>query len=836
MNQSVKLSKAISYIILACALLIFLAIWPGNFIRQTHVSKSNEIFAMESDPVSVERNVTQMFVGEGAELSAVDLYVCNDMRGETITFRLYDGAYKEIFNTFHVVKESQKYPGFVNIPVGYDLVKDQEYYFTIEGLSADMVVAYEERETSTSIVNGFMSYGGIQIQRYNVIIRYEYKTPFVWWQVILSALVLAGVAFALTGIVKKVFEKTGKDKEVKVHTVMRVLLNPLVILLGAILCLMIYPGRVFGTGVLNYAFLGGSVFLLTCILVYLINYKRQGEQPLVNLQGIKENISGYLQSFCLAMTIWYCCEYLNGLYNIHHYLAARRMIIWFLLGIICTYSLKRLVNILHGIYLVAAGIAAWFYAKPYFGIPETGELYQLTANLFVVGGFVIILLITDVIRLILKKDCLEQKLSLPYLAIFALFIGMLIAFRNTRDWVVALVVLFVLYYFRGFIANKTDKFLTTFSNGVLLNFVFMVLYCMMHRPFNKFRLYRYGMRFHTVTVTGVYLSLIIAVALVAFLRKYKKSKRMIDAWPQLLILVVANAYQILTLSRTGYLASFTTIIFVVIAFCIGIGNKVWKHTVKILGTIVITTVLFCPIVFTMTRIIPAFTNDPVYADVEVFGEMVVKGSPKDSPWYIDIDYYLERAGEKILNIEKKESSDAGEVMDLWKDMYVQARKVSAPDEVFVADDTRLIASAEDEPDDLFEDYSNGRIAIFKDYISEWNLFGHDEMGFEASFGGMHVHAHNVFLQVIHDHGLITGIVFIIFGMTTLIVAMCRFYKKKREDAMVIVAVVLAFAISGLTEWNFHLCNPFGIALFMVIMPLLFECRGAKKDETRKESV
>lgn len=837
MNQSVKLSKAISYIILACALLIFLAIWPGNFIRQTHVSKSNEIFAMESDPVSVERNVTQMFVGEGAELSAVDLYVCNDMRGETITFRLYDGAYKEIFNTFHVVKESQKYPGFVHIPVGYDLVKDQEYYFTIEGLSADMVVAYEERETSTSIVNGFMSYGGIQIQRYNVIIRYEYKTPFVWWQVILSALVLAGVAFALTGLVKKVFEKTGKDKDVKVHTVMRVLLNPIVILLGAILCLMIYPGRVFGTGVLNYAFLGGSVFLLTCILVYLINYKRQGEQPLVNLQDIKENIPGYLQSFCLAMTLWYCCEYLNGLYNIHHYLAARRMIIWFLLGIICTYSLKRLVNILHGIYLVAAGIAAWFYAKPYFGIPETGELYQLTANLFVVGGLVIILLITDVIRLILKKDRLEQKLSLPYLAFFALFIGMLIAFRNTRDWVVALVVLFVLYYFRGFIANKTDKFLTTFSNGVLLNFVFMVLYCMMHRPFNKFRLYRYGMRFHTVTVTGVYLSLIIAVALVAFLRKYKNSKRMIDTWPQLLILVVAIVYQLLTLSRTGYLASFATILFVVISFSFGMGEKIWKHVIKVMGTIVVTTLLFCPIVFTVTRIVPAFTNDPIYADVEVFGEMVVKGSPKDSPWYIDIDYYWERAVEKLLNKETKDwSSETGEAVGLWKDMQVQTRKILSPKDVFVVEVSNLFADAGNEPDDLLNDYSNGRIAIFKEYIEEWNLFGHAEMGVEASTGEVLVHAHNVFLQVIHDHGLITGIIFIIFGITTFIVAMCRFYKKKREDAMVIVAVVLAFAVSGLSEWNFHLCNPFGIALFMVIMPLLFECRGVKKDEARKESV
>ena len=92
MNQSIRLSKAIKILIIILAALLFVAIWPANIIQQTYVSKSNEIMAMESDPVSVQNNVTQMFVGEGGELSAVDLYVCNDMRGETITFRLYDAG------------------------------------------------------------------------------------------------------------------------------------------------------------------------------------------------------------------------------------------------------------------------------------------------------------------------------------------------------------------------------------------------------------------------------------------------------------------------------------------------------------------------------------------------------------------------------------------------------------------------------------------------------------------------------------------------------------------------------------------------------------------------
>ena len=259
--------------------------------------------------------------------------------------------------------------------------------------------------------------------------------------------------------------------------------------------------------------------------------------------------------------------------------------------------------------------------------------------------------------------------------------------------------------------------------------------------------------------------------------------------------------------------------------------------VKCFAGLVIATVLFCPIVFTMTRIVPSFWNDPVYSDVEVFGHQVFKGTPKDSEYYIDIQYYWERMKEKVFNIEEEESaSNIGNTKDelarLYKDMAVQAHKQFAPNDVFVVDDSILVASATDEAEDfeVLDEMSNGRIEIFRDYIGQWNLTGHEEMGFEASFGGMHAHAHNVFLQVIHDHGLITGILFILFGITTFVLAMVRFYKRNDWSSLLIIAVVTAFAVSGMAEWNFHLCNPYGISLFMVITPLLFKSGNIEENE------
>ena len=725
----------------------------------------------------------------------------------------------------------------MHIPVGYDLIKDQEYYFTLEGLTADMIVAYEDRETSTSIVNGFMSYGGIEIQRFNVIIRYEYSNPFAWWQVLIFGVAIAAAASVLIWGVSRLFEKKLTDKEVKMHTVFKAVLNPLVIIAGLALCLMIFPGRVFGSGMINYAFWGGSTILLMLVALYLINYKRLGDAPLFDADVLKANIPGYLQSLCIAMTIWYCFEYMNGLYEIHHTFAVRRMMIWFLLGIVCTYSLKELLTIWNGILLVIAGVAAYFYAKPYLEVEEEGDIYKLQAYILVIGGLVLVLLITNIIRFIMKKDRIEKKLAVPYLVFFAVVLGMMIAFRNTRDWVTTMVVLFAIFYLRMWFSNKSDKLLTVFGNGVILNFIIMVCYSLMHRPFNRYRLFRYGLGFHTVTMTGVYLSLVLSVALVWFLLKYKKSQRLIDTWPQLLVLTVANVYQIITLSRTGYLASFITIVFIIIAFCCKMGTPVWKHMLKCFGSLVVATVLFCPIVFTMTRIVPAFWNDPIYADVEVFGHQVFKGTPKDSEYYIDIEYYWERTKEKLFNIVEEEEASAisdtkNDLRYLCKEMALQSHKLMMPEDVFVVDDSILVASAADEAENFeaLDEMSNGRMEIFRDYIGQWNLTGHEDMGFEASFGGMHAHAHNVFLQIIHDHGLITGILFILFGITTFVLAMIRFYKRDDWRNLLIVSVVVAFAVSGMAEWNFHLCNPFGISLFMVVTPLLFKSGNVKENE------
>ena len=838
MNQSVKLRKAISYVVITCAVFMFLAVWPAGIFHQTYVSKSNELMAMESDPVNVERNVTQMFVAEEGELSAVDLYVCNDMRGETITFRLYDASYSELFNTFYVVKNNQETPGFVHIPVGYDLVKDQEYYFTLEGLSADMTVAYELRETSTSIVNGFMSYGGIELPRYNVIIRYEYSTPFVWWQVLLIAagivLVTAGVLWSL----KKAFEQKFTDRAVKVQSVFRFVCNPLIVIGGLILLLMIFPGRKFGTGIINYAFYGVGILLLLTVLLFVVNYKREGVKPLIDWQQLKGQVPELLMAVCIAKVIWSCYEYMNGLYEIHHSFATRKLIIWFLLAVLCTFAKKEFLKIYNIVILVAAVIGSYIYAKPHLGVEEEGELYKLEAYIIVLGILVITLLITNIVGMLLKKKTTGHKISIPYVLFLIVFMGLMIAFRNARTWPVLAMVLFLLFYLRMWTWEKSDRILRMVGNGLILNFIYMVGYSLLHRPYHRYYYYRYGLGYHTVTMTSVYLTLILCAIFVRIYKKSRQNVRFVDMWFEWSLAAVANIYMFLTLSRTGYIAAVVMELFMIALFGFMQEKKKVLTAARYLGIVLGTSVLFFPIVFTVTRITPALVDEPVLADVEMTTHAITKGTPSDSILYTDIQRVMKLAAYKVLGMYQDDFSFRDATPESLQEDYFYPALAEAvrswmdPDAIRVVNDNILLASEEDGVGDegVLNDMTNGRIEIFQQYIKHWNLTGHEEMGVPDENGNMIVHAHNVFLQVIHDHGLITGVAFIIFGMLSFVLAMLRFVKKKDTEMLFTVLVILSFAVAGMAEWIFHLCNPFGISVFFVITPLLFRHKELKVNE------
>lgn len=817
MNQKITLCKGIKYLIVGFALLLFCLIWPLGIIQKTEVSKSDEVQVKESGPVSVANNATQMFLAEGKNLKAVDLYVLNDMQGETITFRVYDGEYKQLWETFYVVEEDAQFPGFVRISIDMEMEEGREYYYTVEGLTKDLYLAYEDTAASTSFANGSLLYGGYEMRNVNVIIRYIYNEPFAWWATILFGVLLGLLTKAGCTLVDKLFSNKwkNKNKEITVQNLIQWTANPLLGIATLISLLAVFPGRIFGVGIVNYGFYYAGITLAAVVGFYGINYKRSGNEPLITKEILQDKLWQWAMAVCFAKVLWSCYEYINGLYTVHHIWATCKLIIWFGLAYLCTLKKEEWLKIWNLIYLLPAVIIAYQKYKPFIGVEsEDAITCKWQAQMVVVAGFVALQILVSLMQLLMKKRKVTGTFNYLYAGFFAVVITFMIIFRNTRTWPIVAAIMFGVFYYRCWIWEKRSYLMRIFSNGIILNFIYMVYYCLMHRPYQRYKFNRYGMGFSTVTMTGYYLALVLCAIMVRLFMKYYQTKKWQECWKELALLGMANIYLFLTLSRTGYLAACVMEVFV----CVFVA--ILKEEKKIFGilqkgvVVVAVSILFFPIVFTAQRIVPAVVSDPIYSEFEVWDYSVKKGERPDSELYIDIATFIKLAEAKLLNMNIGDTT---------------LNAMAEP--VYILRDYRMVASASGGMEES-NDISSGRLSIFMEYIKHWNLTGHEKMQIEFPDGSMPAHAHNTFLQVIHDHGLITGILFIIFGVLSFFVSIWRScnvkYEKDEEYFDILpIAVILAFAAASMVEWIFHYGNPFGFAMFIVIVPLLFKKEKVK---------
>ncbi|MDD3206312.1 MAG: hypothetical protein PHS74_11370, partial [Lachnospiraceae bacterium] len=133
-------------------------------------------------------------------------------------------------------------------------------------------------------------------------------------------------------------------------------------------------------------------------------------------------------------------------------------------------------------------------------------------------------------------------------------------------------------------------------------------------------------------------------------------------------------------------------------------------------------------------------------------------------------------------------------------------------------------------------YSNGRLDIYKKYLSNLNLTGHATIGLPQEDGTIVVHAHNSFIQMAYDCGIITGIVFfvlyIVFGFRSV------WYYQRRKDidkyAMLPVIIFAAFGISSMVEYVFRPTIPLGFVFLLMLAPLIISPKKCEKKLTDAE--
>jgi len=851
MKKIVYKSQAIQAVILLVTAVLLLSLWPLRIWNETITESIPQNTGAMTDVINDEYTILQSFVAQYDHMDTISLYLGDGTEGESFFVRLLNEG-QTIIAEEEVEIKPEQLPGYCEVMIDVDMEVGKMYHLIVQGNQSAVFLGCENVSLAEMPYAGAMYYNSSTVEGVNLVAEYHYSVPLRKGKVFLFGGLLALTAIILIGAVR-LFYRNREDKLITVERTLKTLLNPIVAA-GTVGALIAGCMGACGNYLLDNSFFFLSVLLLSAILFYGINHNRDGQEPVITLEYIKGHFPDLLQSVFIAGAVSGCCEYMAGLYDIHHKMAVRKEMLYFALAIIVMFKWKEIFNLYNLIYLIAAGIAGCLYYQNQVDLlagqaikeAEIPWNIQVIRHTTLIGILLGLILIRTVIGLA-KRKLARPKIS--YAGLILLFFASVILFRNGRWWTVAMAAGFGLLYLTYGMWEHKDRLLVNVCRGIILQFMLTTGYALFHRPYLTFRTARYTHIFHTVTITATYLTIVECAAIVILLSKLSKSRKLKDFWKEAVLFGVVSSYMLFTMSRTAFFAVGVTLLFAVIVMAAGRKKEKLKSIGSSLGVMALSVVVCLPVTFTMQRTIPVLVSDPYVYEIESYVDEALRGRKLDSAEFMRVGRFIDVFAEKIFSIPEGTFDIYGEIAEYERthingieisELEMMGENGEAEDfngEVSGVEDsgeTSLTETALEgtdsevtdprDEDPQKEDYTNGRIDIFRSYIEQLNMTGHEEMGAILKDGAVATHAHNIYLQAAYDHGIPVGILFVLVGVGTFIVSLLYYNRKKDKItyAAMPVVVTVAVAVAGMVEWIFHLCNPCGFVLMLVITPLLFK--------------
>ena len=382
------------WVIVVCVVLL---LWPLRLVNETIISNSNRQIVMESDEIVSGNVVQQMFVAQYDRLKNIDIYLSEGTVGEEFNFVLYDASMSIIMQQVINTKDMKSIPGDCTVQINIDTEVGQAYYYLVQGMESPFRVAFEDTAASGNMYNGTLYYGDVEDEEHCMVASYEYEVPLRKGRTLVCDVLFVLFGILVTYLTGRYYKKyPERNTLVTVEKIVKTVCNPLIVLAAAGAFVAVWPGRLFSTNTVSIVFFEVSILLAAAILLYAVNHDRTGYASDRTLAIVlKDNWQNYLQSMFFAGAIWACCNYMNGLFELHHTVAYRQMLIFLALAVLVTYKFKDLFNVINLIYCVIAGIVGYqYYQKALAALQDPEELdipvIKLTVWVGVLAGLILI--------------------------------------------------------------------------------------------------------------------------------------------------------------------------------------------------------------------------------------------------------------------------------------------------------------------------------------------------------------------------------------------------------------------------------------------------------------
>lgn len=845
----IKRNTIVQIAIATLTFLMLVRVWPCNMVQVHRYSRQKAVShrgntALTGDRFTSDNKKLQMVTFSDNHIYQIRLYMdCTINEGisdaEIILFRLYNNEFSCVYEEEVDSRRIEK-KGIITAVPDMDVDTGIEYYYEIlipEESHAVYVLPVADRETLAQPENGVLYIDGIYNDEISLIVDFEYTKPLTAVGVILCDLLILVFSLLLYFLIDRAMmlydPKFGKY----------FCAGASIIAVFAALALVVYAVILnkFGGELWDRLFfLAGITVALLWILMGLwvpLFYRRKKIKTGMSARGqISFMWRNYIQTVSFGLLFYALCQYVNADRNFYHDTNTRWMLIFLAIALLMNYNEKQLVNKFSAIWLCLGAVGSVFYCRR-FRIDENELLLaRLTCGVVVSWGLLVLNILFSIVRTSadsvsdlgkrIVRYMSRHKQQTVYITVWMVFSLLMYVNRFEKVWVFTATLPFAAFFFAPNTLSARCRFLKNFSNGILLSFAMVTVFCLAHRPHHYWMLYRYGGIFHTVACTGMYLAVVFGTALAKLYGKLKTRKNMFCfCFPEYFVVACAVGFILLTMSRTAFLTTAVTMITVVMLTAV-VYHKTVRRIFAELGVLAMVCLVSFPMIFTAVRMVPAVVNEPVRYDVEFQDKdfMIYEGDPIDSDKYMTVRRFFATLFGRFQTSEQgNEEADAGFAGELcWWESGALA---------YIGDDLAGLDiqqfsgknGMENDPDvESGTDISNGRFDIFGDYIRAIGLKGHPNMGPEDKNGEEYTHAHNSYLQVAYNFGLAAGVLFVFLCAMTLWCSI-RFsleYGNKYSIVFVPFALVIVFGFISLTEWAYHPCIPAGFSFILMQMVLM----------------
>ena len=832
-NHKIKLRTLLLSLIILTAITGIAALLSGKFIHQTKKSIVEETQYQNSEVVMTEHSVMQEFYPKQENLAAIQIMIDSDgQNGGLFYFNLYDQNLNKLFTTVQRIRyEEGKAQLFYRFPISTEVVPGVPYYYTIDYKDVTFSVTLAEKNPIQESDNGKAFYALKEIPNMQVVSIYEYKEELSTQQTLFGVLIIIVMAALLAAVSAVALAIARKNISPSVSVIVKGYFTEVVVFLTGYSLYEVLKQKVFTYNLVDNLLLATTVGLLAALGLYLI-WRKYPKPVKPNAEICKRFAVHILEAFLFAKTMLACIDFVNAGSNYAQGLALREMCSWFGLAmLVMSMSIilhSRIRLALLSVYTVAAVVIGYQYSVSFQGTGEPYETAYRTAIMVGIWGILLLLTLIDTIQY-------RPRFSFRNVLLAGTFFGCLLLFRRSNIWELAVVIPFTIFIIRTALYQKTSEVLKFLENGVILSFLIVTAQSLMHRPFHYYIYIRYSGVFTTVTVTSVYLALVFAVVVVRLVGKLQQSDDFSNLWFELTLLGLVSGYQFLTLSRTGMMTCVGVYIIAFFFFYIANRKKLFRTTIRafIYSIAFVFVGVIC--VFGLTRMIPALVNDPFMFEIEEFQDSIHEGEPINSARYITFDRFMGLSSERILgkSIEEQTSEETVSGSDIIKEQPTSTEAEMPEAENHTTQEENTGVSTE--LSTVSSEYSNGRFDIFKNYLNNLNLEGHDAVGLTLEDGSTIIHAHNSFIQMAYDCGILTGFIFIVLYIMLGFRSIRYYFRRYKSDqtAMMPMLIFAAFGIASMVEYVFRPTIPLGFVFLAMCAPLLTQFEHHDKNTKRK---